>query len=245
MNDSLSVYLNLDMENRSRNEEVIRKIDKLLLTVGMKYSGIMNIYVPVDRKKRDQIVFQAEELLRATDWLKDILAYTMVGTLTNACPVEEILTDRMSNPSPEKLWYYEQYYQKTGQLPHAIVVDENRQLRDGYISWLLAKKYDVQADVYEMVSEQPLRKIVKGMHVELSGGKWRRKSERRYTWIYTLKASVVPGDILLVNTKRGTDFMCVHKIDYISGRQFCSKYKKVRKHTNKHMEEGEAAGYEK
>ena len=103
MNDSLSVYLNLDMENRSRNEEVIRKIDKLLLTVGMKYSGIMNIYVPVDRKKRDQIVFQAEELLRATDWLKDILAYTMVGTLTNACPVEEILTDRMSNPSPEKL----------------------------------------------------------------------------------------------------------------------------------------------
>lgn len=33
MNDSLSVYLNLDMENRSRNEEVIRKIDKLLLTV--------------------------------------------------------------------------------------------------------------------------------------------------------------------------------------------------------------------
>ena len=204
MNDSLSVYLNLDMENRSRNEEVIRKIDKLLLTVGMKYSGIMNIYVPVDRQKRDQAVFQAEELLRATDWLKDILAYTMVGTLTNACPVEEILTDRMSNPSPEKLWYYEQYYQKTGQLPHAIVVDENRQLRDGYISWLLAKKYDVQADVYEMVS-----------------------------------------DILLVNTKRGTDFMCVHKIDYISGRQFCSKYKKVRKHTNKHMEEGEAAGYEK
>ena len=53
MNDSLSVYLNLDMENRSRNEEVIRKIDKLLLTVGLKYSGIMNIYVPVDRQKRD------------------------------------------------------------------------------------------------------------------------------------------------------------------------------------------------
>ena len=44
MNDSLSVYLNLDMENRSRNEEVIRKIDKLLLTVGMKYSGITVSY---------------------------------------------------------------------------------------------------------------------------------------------------------------------------------------------------------
>ena len=103
----------------------------------------------------------------------------------------------------------------------------------------------MQADVYEMVSDQPLRKIVKGMHVELSDGKWRKKSERRYTWIYTLKEPVVPGDILLVNTKRGTDFICVHKIDYISGCQFCSKYKKVRKHMNKHMEEGEAAGYER
>ena len=52
----------------------------------------MNMYIPVDVKKRDQAVFRAEELLRNTDWLKGILAYTLIGTMTNACPIEEIRT---------------------------------------------------------------------------------------------------------------------------------------------------------
>lgn len=245
MNESLAVYLNLDVENVVENEELIRKIDKLLLTVGMKYSGIMNLYTSVDEQKRDQTVFRAEELLRNTDWLKDVLTHILVGTITNVCPIEEIQTDMMLNPSPEKLWYYEQYYQKTKQLPHAIVVDENKQLRDGYIPYLLAKKYDVQADVCEMVSGQPLRKIVKGKHVVFSDGKWREKSSKRYSWIYTLKKPVVPGDILLVNTKRGTDFIYVDKIDYVAGHGFCSRYNTVKKHMNMRMEEGEYTNYGK
>lgn len=76
------------------------------------------------------------------------------------CPIEKIQTDMMLDSSPEKLWYYEKYYQKKHQLPHAIVVDENKQLRDGYISYLLAKKYNVRADVCEMISGQPMRKIM-------------------------------------------------------------------------------------
>ena len=56
MNDALSVYLNLNVEKKMENEMLIRRIDKLLLTVGMKYSGIMNMYIPVDVKKRDQAV---------------------------------------------------------------------------------------------------------------------------------------------------------------------------------------------
>ena len=67
---------------------------------------------------------------RQTDWLKGILAYTLVGTLTNACPFEEIQTNQMSDPSQEKLLYYEQYYQKTKRLSHAIVVDEKMCIRD-------------------------------------------------------------------------------------------------------------------
>ena len=107
MNESLSVYLNLDMGNESRNEELIERIDELLLTAGLKYSGIRNIYVPVDRQTRDQAVFRAEKLLRTTDWLKDILACTLIGTWTNACPLEKIQTDAMSEPSPEKLRFCE------------------------------------------------------------------------------------------------------------------------------------------
>ena len=58
MNEALAVYLNLDMENIEKNEEIIRKIDELLLTVGMKYSGIMNLYISVDEQKRDETVFR-------------------------------------------------------------------------------------------------------------------------------------------------------------------------------------------
>ena len=239
MNEALAVYLNLDMENIEKIEEIIRKIDELLLTVGMKYSGIMNLYISVDEQKRDETVFRAEELLRNTDWLKDILSHILIGVITNACPIEEIQTDMMSNPSSEKWVYYEQYYQKTKQLPHAIVVDENKQLRDGYISYLLAKKYGVQAEVCGMVLGQPLRKIVKGRHVVLSNGKWKKKSNKRYIWIYTLKKPVVPGDILLVNTKKGRAYICVDRIEYAAGQGFCSRYNTVKKHMNMRMEEGE------
>ena len=225
MNEALAVYLNLDMENIEKNEEIMRKIDELLLTVGMKYS--------------DETVFRAEELLRNTDWLKDILSHILIGVITNACPIEEIQTDMMSNPSSEKWGYYEQYYQKTKQLPHAIVVDENKQLRDGYVSYLLAKKYGVQAEVCGMVSGQPLRKIVKGRHVVLSNGKWKKKSNKRYIWIYTLKNPVVPGDILLVNTKKGRAYICVDRIEYAAGQGFCSRYNTVKKCMNMRMEEGE------
>ena len=243
MNETLSVFLNLDLAKGMENEELLSQIDRLLSSAGMDYCA-MNLYVPRDMQKRDQTVFRAQKLLRNTEWLKGILAYTLIGTLSNACPIEEIRTDAMANPSPEKLWYYEDYWKKTHRFPHAVVVDEGKQLRDGYISYLLAKKYHVDADVCEMVSGQPLRKIVKGSHVEFSDGKWRKKSKKRYIWIYTLREPVVPGDILLADTKTGADFMCVDRIEYTAGYGFCSKYKKIRKHLNMKMEEREGEGHE-
>ena len=119
------------------------------------------------------------------------------------------------------------------------------QNRDGYISYLLAQKYGAPADICEMVSEQPLRKIVTGRHVEFSHGKWRKKSEKRYVWIYPLKAPIVPGDILLANTKSGGDLICADSIDYIAGQEFCAKYKKIRKHMHMRMEKGEYTDHEK
>ena len=98
MNETLEVYLNLDMDNEQENEELIRKIDDLLLSAGMNYSGIANMYLPVERKNRDTVVFCAEKLLRNADWLKGILSYISVGTLTNACSIKEIRTELMSDP---------------------------------------------------------------------------------------------------------------------------------------------------
>lgn len=105
--------------------------------------------------------------MRNTDWLKNILSHISIGTITNACPLDEIQTAQR--------WLY-------------------------IISF--GQKYDARAEICEMVSGQPLRKIVKGRHVVLSAGKWKLKSNKRYIWIYTLKNPVVPGDVLVVNIKK-------------------------------------------
>ena len=117
MNELLSVSLNLTPEECCKNEDLLKKIDELLLTAGMRYSGIMNLYAPVDHQKRDQTVFRAEELLRNTDWLKGILAYTSTGTLTNACPLGEIQTDLMSIPLPIKYGIMKNIIRKPNSFP--------------------------------------------------------------------------------------------------------------------------------
>ena len=50
---------------------------------------------------------------------------------------------------------------------------------------------------------------------------------------------------LRADTSAGPDFICVDRIDYIAGTDFYSKYKKVKKHMNMHMEEEEDINYEK
>ena len=249
MNELFYVYLDFnpyaDEEEGRKIDELIERMDELLLTVGMKYAGFDNVYVAVDRKKRDQVFYQAEKILKNTEWLKGIFSYSSIGTWMNACPISEIRTDGMSDPSPEKMRYYEEYYKKTKCFPHAIVVDEDKKLRDGYISYLLSGKYNKRAYVCESVSDQPLRKAVRGRHVRFADGAWHKKSIKRYIWIYTLREPVVPGDILLVNTETGKDFMCVDTIEYISGHEFCVQYKKVRKHMNMRMDERQDTDHEK
>lgn len=236
MNEGLSVFLHIDPDKPEENENLIRKIDRLLLGVGMKYSGFCNMYIPEDSKNRDRAVFEAHKALREVKWLKGILAYTLVANLTNACSLDKILTDHMSDPSPEKLRYYEQYYQSCGELAHSIVVDENKQLRDGYISYILALKYGICPNIYASFSDQPLRKTVIGRHVKFSGNKWKVSNDKRYRWIYTLKNPVVPGDVLQVQTKKGLSFICVDNIDYVTGEEFCAEYKCVKRHTDMCLE---------
>ena len=56
-------------------------------------------------------------------------------------------------------------------MPHAIVVDENKQLRDGYISYLLAKKYAVRVDVYKLVNTKKGRAYICVDRIEYTAGK--------------------------------------------------------------------------
>ena len=152
--------------------------------------------------------------------------------------MERIHTKNMTEPSAAKLDYYEKYYQQSHMLAHGIVVDEDGQIRDGYTSYIIAKKHGIRPDVYEAFKGQPLRKTVEGQHVLRDGNSWKVKSDKSYIWNYTLKNPVIPGDILKVKTKKGQAFICVNKIDYVTGKEFCKEHKSVIKHMKEHLQHG-------
>lgn len=232
MNEGLTVFLDMDERASDEIEAVIRRIDEILLECGMEYTGFRNAYRPIDEKERDHAVFAACRALEEADWLKGKLAYIPVMHRIDVCPMEQIRLDHMAEPSAAKLEYYEKYYQKSHKLAHGIVIDEHGYLRDGYTSYIIAQKYGIRPDIYEAFANQPLRKTVRGQHVLRDGDTWKVKSSKNYIWNYTLKSPVVPGDILKVKTKKGQAYICVRKIDYITGKEFCDEHRKVLKHMN-------------
>lgn len=250
MNEGIAVFLNEGeekleksvktgkvegLEKPGRLDELISKIDKLLLDCGIKYSGIMNLYTPTEAAGRDYAVFAACEALNNAEWLKDRLAYISIMNRTDVCPLEQIRLDDMTEPSPGKLKYYEAYYKKSRKLAHGIVVDEERKLRDGYTSYLIARKYGIRPDIYEALAARPLRKVVRGRHVLPDNGAWKIKGSKRYSWTYSLKAAVVPGDILKVKTKKGPEYICVDRIEYVTGEEFCAEHSAVMKHMKERL----------
>lgn len=242
MNETLFIYLKQDNPYSEEAEKQIDKMDELLLTVGLKYSGIRNMYIPVDRKKRDDITFDAIRILKKCDWLKGIFDYVAVGNEYYNGDLDKIDCSLMSEPNVDKMSYYDAYYQKHKRLPHAILLDENNRLIDGYISYLLAKKYQIKngiitnINIYHVEGTIPYKKVVAGRHVSGYRGEPEIKSQKIYQWIYDLKHPVVPGDILCVKTEKGKAYIVVDDIHYIAGCKYCSSYKKVQKHMNSTME---------
>lgn len=235
MNDGLTIFLNIDEREIKENEALIKRIDELLLAFGMEYTGLRNIYRPIEEKDRDHAIFAACQALNDAVWLKDKLVGTLVMNRASVCSIEQIRTQHMEEPSVAKLTYYENFYQKHYTLAHGIIVDECGQMRDGYTSYIIARKYGIRPDVYEAYAGRPLRKVVKGQHVFRDGDIWKPKNNKIYIWNYTLKSPVVPGDILKVQTRKGQAFICVRQIDYITGEEFCKKHRNVLKHMKERL----------
>ena len=187
------IFLNFGEKDVHKMEPLIKKMDDFLENFGIKYSGFANYYVPIKKDERDYAVYSATRALRGVTWLKDILAYVLISDSISACPIDKIDISNMSEPTPERLKYYEDYYLESKELAHAIVVNENGEIRDGYISYILAKKYNIRVDVLETLHNQPLKKVVIGRHVKFSKGKWKVKSDKYYCWSYNLHKAVVPS----------------------------------------------------
>lgn len=235
MNEGMAIFLKLNVGECKENETLIRRMNDLLSNLGIAYTGVNNIYRPVEQKDRDHAVFAACRALRETDWLKDKLDNISIMNRVSTCSIDQIGLEHMSEPSTAKLEYYEDYYRKSRKLAHGVVIDEYGQLRDGYTSYIIAKKYGIRPDVYEALVQQPLRKIVRGRHVFRDGDTWKAGSRKIYAWNYTLKLPVVPGDILRAQTKKGSVFICVHEIDYITGEEFCKEHGNVLRHMRERL----------
>lgn len=61
------------------------------------------MYIPIKPEERNRTLFLAIQLLKDTDWLKDILSCVPVARMTNICPLDKILTDNMGGSGKDTL----------------------------------------------------------------------------------------------------------------------------------------------
>ena len=238
MIDMLNPYLQFDQDDPAVVEDVekcIKKIDKLLLENGWEYAGFGNVYCPVKGTENDETWHKAENAVLKDEELKKYKPYFGLGTLTSFCGLSEVVVQGMTPVSDKKLKAYEEYYDRKKTFAHGIVVDENNVLRDGYATYLIAKKKNVSPEIMCARSTQPVRKVVQGIHIRKTEDGFEDKSDRIYAWYYDLREAVVPGDILCVGTKNGKGLIRVYRIFYAAGVYSCRK--RLKKSVSSHTKE--------
>ena len=152
--------------------------------------------------------------------------------LTSILNLDKISVSGMTVPKPEKLEYYERYFLEEGRFASDVIVDEAWNLRTGYVSYLLARKYGVRPQIFEIRAACPIAKVVSGKYVRYSAWEWNAGGSRRNSWVYALKEPVVPGDILRVEAGMGTAYMLVEKVEHAAAAD-CAHMQKALKHIRK------------
>lgn len=215
---------------------VEKKLTDILKQCGMKYFTEHSVYIPEDSDRRDDIMYDAQELLSQCELIRQTGINVLIINNAVDISLSDIDCSGMTEPRPEKYKYYEDYYKETGCVPHDILIDENNRIVDGYISLLLTNKYRKNMSswqkpyIHRVNSSVPHKKIVIGHHVNVSESDVSIRGPQYFKWIYNRKEPVVLGDILKVDTKKGDAYMVVEQIKYIAGAKHCARYKKVIEH---------------
>ncbi len=89
MNEGLEIFIN-DEGTNEEDKALVKKIDELLWNFGITYTGVNNIYRPLEAKNRDNTLYAACRALQEADWLKDRLAYISIMNWVDTCPIERI-----------------------------------------------------------------------------------------------------------------------------------------------------------
>lgn len=166
----------------------------------------------------------------------------MIVELTSILNLDKINVSGMSMPRPEKLRYYEKYFLEEGRFAGAVVVDEAWNIRTGYVTYLLAKQYGVRPRILQIRASSPLIKAVRGRYVRYKDWKWDFVSAKSGIWIYGLKEPVIPGDILRVESAKGTACIQVESLEYLEKSENCAEMRKVLKHVRRNKSMSGEAG---
>lgn len=222
MNDVIYLYFDYDPKDRKAQdaiEKLLPDVDALLEQKGWEYTGFQNMYRPVKGTDPDDTFDAAEKAIIDADWLKEYKPFFMVGMLTNACDLDEIIIQGEEPLDEEKFRRYREYYEKTKEYPHGIIVDENHVLMDGYMIYLIAKEEKHRPNILQVRRGQRFRKVVGGKYIG-GDGQW-------HGWFYDRGPAVVPGDVIPVPEEDGVKQMLVEKVFYVAGKHDCEKYKAI------------------
>ncbi len=153
--------------------------------------------------------------------------------LTSILNLDKINVSGMNAPKPERMKIYEDYYLAEGRFANAVIVDERWNIRAGYMTYLLAKKYGVRPPIFEIRASRLLRKVVRGRYARYLSWEWKPVGRKQESWLYTLREPVVPGDILRVEARSGVSYMQVEAVEYIADDESCAGMRKTLKHLKK------------
>lgn len=207
------LMVSVDMKGMSNSEMdgVPERIDEIVKPYHLEWS-FLNLYSVVNGYDEDLAVRAAKKALEQTDWLKDKVFAGIMQSISR-CRLDEICVEGMTEPRPEKLEKYRAYFEEHGiseydpTYPNPIVVDRDKNLLDGYISYLIMKeKGYTYADCLLAEQGTVLKKYISGIHIPGT-------SKKEYSWSYSLRDAVVPGDLLLVDTKQGKKLVRVMRVD--------------------------------
>ncbi len=222
----LMVTVNMEGISRYEMDRIPERIDDIVRPYHLKWV-LRNMYFVEDGYDEDLAIDEAWKALEKTDWLKNKI-YLGVMQSISKCRLDEIQIEDMAEPEPDKVNKYRNYFEEHGisennlTYPNPIVVDQNRKLLDGYISYLIMKErgYTYAECILENRGNT-LKKYVYGIHMPGT-------NEKKYKWSYPLRDAVVPGDILLAETSQGVKSVKVTGVE-MGTEIYVDGLKKIRK----------------
>ena len=211
---TLTVAVDMNKITEYKTEEVPDVIDKIVEPYHLKWC-FNNIYVVEPGFDEDLAIYNAVKALKAATWTNGTLVF-WVGYAVEELALDKIDTSNMSEPNPEKMNYYRKYIESNESVSEClkrlkpIVIDNNKRIVDGYITYLLMREHEIKKVKCFIAREGCImKKYISGIHLPES----KKGSRKEYRWKCSIEEPVVPGDIVVANTRYGEKMVKVTRVN--------------------------------